>query len=105
MLSPIVTIIGLVFAVGIASTAGAWTFRSLKQQGIGEIFAATLCGLASALVASAFFIVLRIHLWFGPEMDWRMSAFLGVCVGIWFAVMHRRDRLGSRATSDSERGA
>lgn len=105
MLSPIVTIIGLVFAIGFASTTGSWTFRTLKRRGVGEILAATVCGLAATVVTSVVFIALRIHLWFGPEMDWRFSVFLGVCAGIWHAVLHRRDRLSSRATNDDERGA
>jgi len=105
MLSPIVTIIGLVFAIGFASTTGAWTFRTLKRRGFGEILAATVCGLAATVVAAVVFIALRIHLWFGPEMDWRFSVFLGVCVGIWYAVMHRRDGLIPRTTNDDERCA
>jgi hypothetical protein len=105
MLSPILTIIGLVFAIGFASTTCAWTFRTLKRRGFGEILAATVCGLAATVVAAAVFIALRIHLWFGPETDWRFSAFLGVCVGIWYAVMHRGDGLIPRTSHDDERGA
>ena len=105
MLSPIVTILGLVFGVGFASTTGAWTFRTLKRRGIGEILAATLCGLATTVVASVAFVALRIHLWFGPETNWGFSVFLGVCTGIWQAVLHRRDLLIFPAAKDDERGA
>ncbi len=105
MLSPTVTIIGVLAGGAVALIIGAWTYLTLKRRGIGEVLAATGSGLATTLVASVVFIVLHVQKWFGPETSWGFSVFLGFCAGICQAVLYRGDMLVPRSADDDERGA
>ena len=105
MFSPILTIIGLVIGVGVAAHTGGSTYRALKRRSQSEILAAIGDGLATTVVASIAFTVLRIHLWSGPETSWRFSLFLGLCTGIWHTVMHRGELIVPRRANNDERGA
>jgi len=81
--------------------AGSWVYWRVRGTGSPsthpEWLAATAAGLVAALVASAIFIRLQVHIWLGGAgTSWAPSLFLGVCSGLFQGVLFRGRPLGQR---------
>ncbi len=91
--------LGFLLGTVLGQVAGAAAYMQAKTRfGFRELPAAIAAGLATTIVASVAFLVLRVHEWFGsdPEASRGISVFVGVCLGIMQGVLFRGRPLARR---------
>ena len=86
--------LGFVIGTMVGQLSGAWVYwrvRGTGQEPVRhEAQAATAAGVVAAVVASAVYIVLDVHIWaLGEGAPWGVSVFIGVCLGLCQAILFR----------------
>jgi hypothetical protein len=83
-------ILGTIFG-GIVGSSAYWRVRGLGDVARKrEISARIAAGVAAAIASSAIYIPLGVHVWVAEDWgNWKLSAFLGVCMGICQGVLFR----------------
>jgi len=83
--------------IGVSLVAGAWTYWKIRGEELPDLWRETrariLAGLATTVVSAAIFIALAVHKYFGNEVPWTFSIFLGFCAGICEGVLYRGQAL------------
>ena len=88
-------VVGFIIGSIMGQFAGAWTYLrtklALQAFWYREIVSALLAGLVTALIATAVYVPLGVHIWITQRQDapWAAAAFLGVCMGICQGVLFR----------------
>jgi hypothetical protein len=82
--------VGFILGTVPAQVAGASLYRRLqKSPEITALRRSAATGLLSSIVATALYIPLGVGDWVNGSEDWRVSAFLGLCVGICQATLFK----------------
>ena len=83
-------IIGFLIDTVSAQLAGASAYRRFhKSPTISEPVRAAATGLLTAIVAAGLYIPFRVGEWLSGAEDWRVSAFLALCIGICQAILFK----------------
>ncbi len=90
---------GFVLGSVLAQFLGAWAFLTAKRRfGFREVPAAIISGLATTVVASVAYTIMRVHEWLaGPGANWGVSVFLAACVGLTQGFLFRSRPLAPHA--------
>jgi hypothetical protein len=100
---------GFIIGTLAAQIVGASVYRRLvavsQPKRLAAPIRALLTGLVTGVVATAVYIPLHVQEWISGNSDWRVSAFLGLCIGTCQALLFKdRPRLRP-ARSQSKVGA